>query len=443
MTLSIRQSDALRFARQSGELVEALFGMPDLVIGIERSGRPIARAFAAGSGTENVLFVREQRPVSTGTTGSARNLVRRFVPRGLRRAYKHLFFKSVIALDRAAHETTRPVSTETMDRLRSALESDRPLLVVLTDDAIDSGRTMLSLVRAIESIDPRHVVIPFALTSTANVRCAPLQLSVFADLVDYVEGDLACLDDEATRALLQEFETRHRPGGTRDFTRPDLHAYFDLDGTLVEDSFRDAMHALWPRLQVWHKGRYLLARARRKLRLSSHKTLKRTIDHWIRALSKEERARFDETLKKRITAHTRGALLAIAQSPRVRARIVTAACASYANVIQSALGIPVSCASGPDEHGKWREVGPREKALAMRAEQASKREIPAVLFGDTIIDALSAGDGIDARILPTWDRTGMITLLGCASWWRPTRPAMRGQPRLHKRRVRERDRLDR
>lgn len=422
LSVSITHSDALRLSRHVGRLVAEVYGTPDVVVGIERSGRPLARAFAAGCGAREQVNVCEQRPSSTGVRGHLRRQVRRSIPRLLRRAYKRVFFKSAVHLDRLAQRTTRPIRAESLDAIHRVVAADRSQFVVVVDDAIDSGATMRSVIDAIESRSRSSTILPFCLTSTAGVRCAENQLTVFQDIVEFIEGDLAELGETRTNELLAalttESDSADRPSAARTSSDP-IRLYLDLDGTLVANSFRDAMHALEKVMRPREIRRYVGSRLMRKTLARSHSQLARRIDDLILGLDDERRSTFEDELVKRLHRSSRGPLVAIAKAPGVRARIVTAALASYAGAVERAFGIPVLCASGRSADGSdWHEIQSHEKVAAI-VEDRHRAPSPhhALLLGDTATDALSAFDGLDVKMIPDWDETGLVTLLGAASWW--------------------------
>ena len=431
VSVSITHSDALRLARLGGALVGRLFGRPDVVIGIERSGRSVAIAFAEGSGSETTLFVKQQRPSSRGWRGSLRSVVRRTTPRLLRRTYKQLFFKSAVQIDRLKRSSSRLDDPSTRERLLGAIPTDRGCIVAVVDDAIDSGITMQTLVDTIEAMHPEHVVIPFALTSTAGVCVHDRQLNLFEDIVEFVEGDLAELAEERARSLLEAIRPQ-RPtdgilrrnsssnNGEGESHKSSISLYLDLDGTLVSNSFRDALQTLYPLLTTAEKCRYVQLRARKVLRLIGHDGLKRGIDALIRGLDDARRLEFEQNLALMLRRHARGPLLAVARAPHVRSRIVTAALSSYARAVEEAFGIEVLCSSGFASDGStWNEIQTHGKFAAILADRSARQpgHGPTLMLGNTETDALSAGEGLDVQMVPSWDRSGLVTLLGAESWW--------------------------
>ena len=71
-------------------------------------------------------------------------------------------------------------------------------------------------------------------------------------------------------------------------------------------------------------------------------------------------------------------------------------------------------------------TGDLVEVAASHKVEAIKRDLPfsdngtggsALLLGDTMTDALARSEGIEVAIVPDWDKTGMLTVLGAESWW--------------------------
>lgn len=450
-SLNISHADALRLARHAGSLVRSLHGRPYLVIGIERGGTAIARAFAEGAQATNSILVTSRRPSSRGWRGRARMAIRRATPRALRKIYKRLFFRS---LARATRLVTNgePLAASEIDRLAPALAADSSKFIVVVDDAIDSGGTASSVLTAVNGLAPHHRVALFTLTTTSGGRVHADQLNVFADIVEYVEGDIAdlarshresaewsgrlvfsCEDNEwpgqsgpvGQTARLNQLKQRAQREQRAQPERPlQRSLYLDLDGTLVPNSFRTAYAVLCRGQFLTGSWRSLLrlatARIARKLRLIHHRALSRVLDREITALDPMQAESFQSRLASKLACDCRWSLATIARSPNVRCGIVTAALAAYAPAIERAFGIPILTGSGPNADGNWVEVVASHKIDAIRRHGSlvsDEFDNRTLLMGDTITDALSVAGGIEVAIVPTWDKTGILTLLGAESWW--------------------------
>ncbi|MCA8957339.1 MAG: haloacid dehalogenase-like hydrolase [Planctomycetes bacterium] len=420
--LDLSHEDALRLATRAGELVACVYGRPDLVVGIQRGGTAVAGAFADGARAGEVALVGTVRQGPRRLAGDVRTRVRDLVPRGLRRLYKRMLFTTVVRATKRLHARGAELQPADRSRLRSALTRKSDSFVVVVDDAIDTGSTAAAVLEVIAERPNATRVLLFALTSTAGVVVHPAQLTLFEGIVDYHEGDLGELSEEWRTRLA---ERRDAPGPSKADAAPPTLAkrdlYLDLDGTLVPNSFRSAIHTLLA-LHVERRrfGRWLgllAGRVARRLRLTGHGTLLRLVDHQILSLPEADRTRFQERLAARLTGDARAAMVGIAHAPAVRARIVTAALRSYAPAIERAFGIPVLTGSGRQADGTWRDVTPAAKVAAIRDDTDAVPRNPSLLIGDTMLEALSSTADLDVAIVPPWDRTGLLTVLGATSWW--------------------------
>ena len=432
MGLTLSHNDALRLAGRSGGLVRCLYGPPQVVIGIERGGTAIAQTFAERAGALACVLVTRQRASSNGWRGKARQGVQAVVPRFVRRLYKRLFFRSIV---RFLHRRQRAqeeydLSDQDLARLRAVIDPGTAGAIVVVDDAIDSGGTLRHVLSALRDLAPKHRTLVFALTATAGIRVNPQQLNAFANLVDYVEGDLGGL-----AAAYREKAQWSRPADWSDHeaaqTPRGRRLYLDLDGTIVPDSFASAFATLM-RVQFGagafaSLSRSIYARLARKARIKTHRALSKHLDAGIRALTPAQNRRFQDELAAALQKDCRWSLLAIAQATHVQSRIVTAALSSYAPAVETAFGLAVLTGSGENPAGEWVEVDSQAKVNAIHSdlpEAAHGNGHEPVLFvGDTLIDAMATAEGITTSIVPHWDETGLLTILGAETWW-----ALEGNP---------------
>ncbi|TFV62797.1 UNVERIFIED_ORG: hypothetical protein E4P37_16440 [Bacillus sp. AZ43] len=155
------------FGTVCGQLAEAVrdYG-PDLVVGIETGGARVAEAMLATMGDPAYLSVRIQRP-ATKVKSSLRigRLVSR-LPRpladGLRWAEVELRETSLRSRRPSVESTAQQLLGTT--GLQHAAEKAQRILVV--DDTIDSGRTLLTVRRAVELASPRAEIRTAVLAST-------------------------------------------------------------------------------------------------------------------------------------------------------------------------------------------------------------------------------------------------------------------------------------
>jgi len=422
VSVNISHDDALRIATRVGALMHNLYGPPDLVIGIERGGTAVAAAFARSSRAVSCALIRQQRPTSTGWRGWAREFLQITTPLALRKLYRKLLFKTVIHTSRQIRPEVLEVDDVAKTKLESAACDVDDGLLVVVDDAIDSGGTAARVLATLKELAPRAHIILFTLTSTVGARVADRQINAFADILEYDDGDISELGD----AHRETAEWRASPGEQSESHtyEPVIRSlYLDLDGTLVMDSFRCARNTLLRYLmrnrQLWTATRLLSISVIKMLRLIGHHGLKTVVDDLIHGLSPEQNDAFQSLLAKSLDRDSRWTLVALASAPNVRSRIVTAALASYAQAIEEAFEIPALIASGRDQDGGWLEVDAQTKVAAIRTDHDSDGlgDTPALFVGDTLMDALSTTEGVPIEIVPKWDTTGLLTVLAAESWW--------------------------
>lgn len=424
MTVELTHGEVMHVARLSGELIGTVFGRPSLVIGVARSGTEIAAQLAAGADPDATIRVHLSRPSSSGGGAWARRIWTSGAPAKLRRTYKDLLFRSMARLSSVVDPP--PIDALELVQLERALSED-DTLVVIVDDAIDSGRTAASVVATVRAKAPDATVVMFAVGSTLGRTVADHQLTIWSgSVVHLTEGDLALLDDPSRLDPPDRVPAGRRRRESAPVDRIELASqrqlYLDLDGTMTRDSFKDAARLMLSQLLAtrrWSRAmRFALLRLAKKGRLVGHEHLKRALDREIRALPVDDRREFDRLLANRLTASARPALQAIGNAPNVRCSVVTAALASYVPAIESAFGFPVLGGSGPDEHGTWAEVGSQDKLAAIQKDRAQCGSGPSLLIGDTITDGLTAAADLTVVSIPGWDRTGLMTVLGVPTWWR-------------------------
>ncbi|RUM94437.1 MAG: hypothetical protein DSZ28_03195 [Thiothrix sp.] len=418
MTVTLSQTEVMRIATRTGEMVRRLHGQPSVVIGIARSGTAPARAFAEGSGADATLAISFSRPSSMGSRGKIRALWVQFIPKFVRQLYKNLLFQTVVRLTDAAVTSKRKLPQKQYDQLTNLLNTRRAGPVVVVDDSIDSGGTIRTILQTIAEIDSQAKLIVFTLASTLGRVVSDNQYTlVSGEIVDFVDGDLSLLDNPA---LLGEAMEPNASGNSV-ANQTDLQLFLDLDGTLTSDSFRDAMNSLAK--LYWQQKAYSLSiklaftRSLKKLRLVNHRFLQKTLDRQICNLSPNETESYLSDLAHCLYQHRRPTLATIASASAVKSVIVTAALNAYRPAIEKAFGFPVITGSGPDLDGNWIEVGSDFKIEAISKWRQANEKGQALLTGDTLIDALAADSTVDVVIIPDWDRTGLSTILGVSSWW--------------------------
>jgi adenine/guanine phosphoribosyltransferase-like PRPP-binding protein len=418
MTIDLSHADALRLAEQSGELIAAAFGPPDLVIGIDRAGIPVAALLARGSEAADMVVVSRKRTTSQGRFAGLRSSLRATTPRRVRRLYKRLFFRKIVRVVRSSR-ARKPAQEPAQHLVLAIASAPCPTdgLIVVADDAIDSGGTMEEVIAATVAAHPLAQVVAFALTSTAGHVVHRDQITVFEDIVEFAEGDLGDIAHHYTDDGWRP-QTRGPSQDPSPVKRRPL--YLDLDGTLVTDSFEAAFRtaiAVLPR----HGDRASAVRLRavrrlELLRIGSHSKVKRALDDAIRGMNPEAAADFQADLVANLRNQVRVALHVLATAPRVEGNIVTAALASYADAVEQAFGLPVLCGSESTDTG-WSEVDASAKSAVICADLDANHPAGSagLLIGDTFIDGSSASARVPVALVPAWDRTGMLTLLGC---WR-------------------------
>ena len=242
MSIFLSHREALDHARRAGLLVAKLHGPPDLVIGIRRSGLPVAMAFAQGAGAARTAFVTRRAGTRPGTLATLSRWGRQVVPRRLRQFGRSLLYRPVMALHmklQRPHPGSGPF-VEEQAQFREWLSGNGSVVVV--DDAIDTGITMRRLVEAVQSVGLHHRIMTFALTSTLGLRVHEPQHHLFEDVVEYVEGDLGLLDEAATARVLGELEPAASSGvGTH---RLEVRLQDLLTRPLHECVARALVHAL-------------------------------------------------------------------------------------------------------------------------------------------------------------------------------------------------------
>ena len=426
MPLELSHAEALRLARLSGELIRSVYGRPSVVVGVARSGTELAAQLSTGADSAASVRVHQSRPSSSGGGAVARRIWVAITPEGVRRTYKNLLFRPMSRLSSIVESA--PSCSAGLAELDEVLSPDDQL-VVIVDDSIDSGRTARSMVEAVEQRSPRARIVVFAIGSPLRRTVTTHQLTLWAgSVVHLIDGDLAELDDPdrigpGSREADEPDPATDPPsagsdtGCTSGAARRRL--YLDLDGTITPDSFRDAARLLMLHLVAARRWpavlRFAAIRVAKKGRMVRHGHLKQALDREIRALLPDERRAFDRALADRLRT-ARPALLAVGHAPGVRCSIVTAALAAYVPAIESAFDLPVLGGSGPDPHGQWVEIGSEEKLAAIRDDRGDSPD-PALLVGDTLTDGLTATSDLTVVSVPSWDQTGLLTILGVPTWW--------------------------
>ncbi len=417
MTILLSHPEVMRTAARTGTMVRNLYGKPGLVIGIARSGTAPAKAFAEGADAEQMIVVRLSRPSSHGWRATARQLWANWMPAWGRQLYKKLFFKLSVTLSENL-ESSSSLSEEDFVVLREALACCGQAPVIVVDDSIDSGDTVSTLLSTIEQLDANAEVIVFALASTLGRVVSDRQLTlVSGKIAHYMDGDLSHLHEEVALYSVDE--------GADGYCADDVsnkQLFLDLDGTLTEDSFRDALQTLtqvyWARQKFSALLRLVAMRLTKKARLINHMVLKKALDNHIGKLEASCQSLFIDELAQRLRTNARPALMAISRAPNIEGHIVTAALASYQEAVEKAFGLPVVCGSGVDEEGVWQEIRSDHKVKAIELLRKDKEMLPALLLGDTLTDALVFDRTFKVVIIPEWDRTGLSTLLALPTWWR-------------------------
>lgn len=413
---NLTHKEVMRVSLRAGQLIRLLHGKPGLIIGIARGGVPPAEAFAKGAGTESVQALLFQRPSSSGAKGDLRRLWTRYMPGLIRQIYKRVLFKLVVSLT-DAFTADRVAPDDIKEQIATFLADRDPGPIVVIDDAIDSGGTILAVVNVIEEMEPGAEVIVYSLATTLGRIVYKTQYTlVSGHIAHFVEGDLAYVyeNGEAIEAVRNESNIYFAP-----LDQP-LEMYFDLDGTLTKDSFRDAVKSLsklyLKQFALLDSLSLMTIRLMKKARLINHTTLKKDLDKRINKLEEKWKVTYFGDLAVRLRLHSRPALSAMAQAPNIRAAIVTAALDAYRPAVEIAFGLPVISGSKIDENGKWLEIGSTEKVAAIEKNRSTENLDQAILVGDTLTDALSLADDINVIAVPTWDSTGLSTMLGIVSW---------------------------
>jgi len=428
MSFDMTQAEVMRLARLSGEMVAAVHGRPELVIGVARSGTALASEFAHGANARDTVRFHLQRASSAGAGGQARSAWSRIAPAGIRRAYKEALFPTVARLSHRV-APARPLSAldaQVLDAAvldaaaRSRAQGGRGV-VALVDDTIDTGQTLSRLLGRLERTAPELTPVVVAMGSTIGRRVSDVQYTVsHGEIVDFVDGDLSRLDDPT----LLGGPLCECPPPAMDVGSQRL-LYLDLDGTLTSDSFRDAAEVMSTLLRSWGEadalGRFAALRSAKKVRAIDHHRLKLALDTQIRALEPDRNDEFQRVLAGRLECHARTGLESILRARGVTSAIVTAALRSYAPAVETAFGVPVLCGSGPTGTGEWAEVNSDDKVAAITAHRCARPGRTALLIGDTGLDGRSVGSGVSVVCIPRWDTTGLLTLLGQPEWWGPQR----------------------
>ena len=413
----------MRTATRTGQMLNRLYGEPAIVIGIARSGTAPARAFADGSGAKQSIALSLPRPSSTGFRAKLRQLWVKLVPVVIRQLYKKLFFHLVVQMSDNLGTAKRTITEQQLQQLKELLviRDEGPVIVV--DDSIDSGGTIQNIVQTIRELDPQAKVIVFALASTLGRVIADNQYTlVSGEIAHFVDGDLAELNSPDLLGKPIDATASENAG---EFSAAKLQLFLDLDGTLTTDSFRDAINCLarlyWDRRAYFNVIGLAVIRLAKKLRLIRHSFLKKNLDSRIKDLKPDALESYFERLADRLRRHARPALAAVATAPSVHGVIVTAALDSYRPAIELAFNLEVISGSGRTSAGDWQEIGADQKSELITRWRDVHGKYPALLVGDTLVDALSGDSNIQTIILPEWDRTGLSTLLGLPCWWQTTK----------------------
>lgn len=134
---------------------------PGLIVGIRRGGEDVARNIAEYFPSARMAFVSLQRP-STGRKRKLASLVRpiiRIVPRIV------LDMMRILEAKMLSGRKPRPLSHFL---LPEALCNLGPVRILLVDDAVDSGHTMLSVAEALRRCNPEAELRTAALTVTTS-----------------------------------------------------------------------------------------------------------------------------------------------------------------------------------------------------------------------------------------------------------------------------------
>ncbi len=403
----------MRLASCSGELFAAVYGRPNLVIGVERAGTALTARFATAAGADQSVLIRQQRRSTQGNTGRARRLLARMLPALARRLYKRMLFKPAVRVSRQLQRRLPIVlDDDNRSHLATRMDRQRPQLIVIVDDAIDSGGTVQAILNTLGELSPQSRVAVFTLTTTAGNRVTAHQLNLFADLVDYQEGDLGNLaDDYRSEAAWQA--TRPRP-----VENPGKRLiYLDLNDTLVPNA--DGVAARCLRSLLWSRGN-LFALGRLASQGRQGQWL-HAVDAAWRRLSPALRKQFVDRLARELASEMRWSLAAVCRAPRVQAKLVTAAPAYYREAVEQALGIDVLVAGTP---------ATRAALIADDVQQTSQDSTvtSTLILGRRLGQGLEAMPNVVTAPLGPDDATGLQTLLAAKAWWQSARGGTRKSP---------------
>lgn len=170
--------DAGRFARCCRTLagkVQAGGFDPDVVVGIRTGGEYVARGMAeAFHGSPRLESVDLQRP-STRRKSPLRSFLAR-LPRPV---------ADVLRIVESRMLALRRPSVREFDRLPGSLCGLGRIKILLVDDAVDSGATMLAVANALRRVNPEAVIRTAAVTVTTRSPHIIPDYSLFKDLMRF------------------------------------------------------------------------------------------------------------------------------------------------------------------------------------------------------------------------------------------------------------------
>ena len=407
-------------ATDCGLLARNLYGHPGLVLGIARGGTAIATAFAASSEAESFSVITRQRPTSRGIRGRIRRQLVQLVPNFLRRLYKRLFFTLSVRLTLllGLHDTPTLDASLATDLTKALLKRGAGTIWVI-DDSIDSGGTAAAVLDAVRDQLPNTPVLLYTLTTSIGVRIAE-QLNVFAERLDYIEGDISNLTAAdvpgrpAARALSGKNDGAQLSAAPRTL-------YLDVDSVLTRNLLQSSLAAL--RIALSRNGSPLRAGSLAigatlcRAGVITSQTMAHRIDAELARMNDADRSVFRDCLVTQLTHDCRWSLVSIASAHHVSGQLVTTAPEIACGALSEALGIPILQAA-TEEQGpvQWLDADSSAKARTVCADieqqERAGRQTRVLALGASL-----QSPSVPAQNVAATDRTGLRTMLAAHSWW--------------------------
>ena len=156
-------------------VMDMLASAPDIVVGIQSGGAPIAESIAARIGIANIAYASATRPGSTVRSLMAPLLKR--LPRGVNNVLRSAESRLLRHTPGGDRKVAFSISGEMVAMIATA---KAPVLLVV-DDAVDSGKTLSEVVTRLKSMYPHARVVTAAVAVTTPDPVFRPDISLYAD----------------------------------------------------------------------------------------------------------------------------------------------------------------------------------------------------------------------------------------------------------------------